>query len=356
MLYRYKNDQTLLPALQIAWKRMVTRRMYITGGIGSLPLIEGFGNDFELDPEFAYAETCAALGCLFWNWEMVLISNEACYSDLFEWQLYNATAVGMGLSGNTYLYNNPLTCSGGVSRKKWFMVPCCPSNLSRTFASLGKYIFSFQPNELFIHQYIGCQVDMDLGIPVRINLNSSLPWEGKVCITFEMEKDIELLLHLRIPSWTEKSNFSINGNVIPNQILNSNINREATPSASGYNPYLAWFAPIRRVWSPGDILELEFETPIKLRRASPSLKDHQGKTAITRGPLVYCLESVDNPELDIFSSCLDPGSLSTSFLPSLLGGTQIITGKSKDGKELKFIPYFLWANRGKSQMAIWIKT
>ena len=143
------SDETLLSTLERAWERMVTRRMYITGGLGAAPEIEGFGGDYELDPEYAYAETCASIASLLWNWEMALITKKAQYSDLFEWQLYNATNVGMGSNGDSYLYNNPLSVQHGVTRKEWYVVPCCPSNLSRMFADLGKYIYSFDENNIW---------------------------------------------------------------------------------------------------------------------------------------------------------------------------------------------------------------
>ena len=148
-LCRENGDASLLPALEQAWERMVTRRMYVTGGVGSLAGLEGFGNDYELDPEYAYAETCAALAGMFWNWEMLQLTGKPKYSDLFEWQLYNAAAVGMGLDGTSYLYNNPLACRGGVTRKPWYAVPCCPSNLSRTWAELGKLLVRVRNEALF---------------------------------------------------------------------------------------------------------------------------------------------------------------------------------------------------------------
>ncbi|MEN6409709.1 MAG: beta-L-arabinofuranosidase domain-containing protein, partial [Anaerolineaceae bacterium] len=153
MLARISGDRSLLPALEAAWERMVTRRMYVTGGIGSLPVLESFGRDDELDPETAYNETCAALGSMFWNWQMAQLTGEARYSDLFEWQLYNAAAVGMGTDGATYLYNNPLACREGITRKPWYAVPCCPSNLSRTWADLDRYLFSAEAGCLTVHQY-----------------------------------------------------------------------------------------------------------------------------------------------------------------------------------------------------------
>ena len=119
----------------------MTRRMYVTGGLGALPFTEGFGRDYELDPEYAYAETCAALASMFWSREMALLTGRPRYDDLFEWQLYNAASVGIGMDGRSYFYNNPLACRGGLTRAGWYLVPCCPPNLSRTWASLGEYLY-----------------------------------------------------------------------------------------------------------------------------------------------------------------------------------------------------------------------
>src|SRR5258706_10293138 len=179
LLCRKKPYESLRSTLEQAWEGMVTRSMYITGGLGAVPGIEGFGNDYELDPEYAYNETCASLASLFWNWEMALLTNDARYSDLFEWQLYNAANVGMGQDGNTYLYNNPLAVHHGVTRKQWYVVPCCPSNLSRTFADLGKYIYSFDENDIWIHQYVSSEATIN---GVKIKTESELPWNGTVKI------------------------------------------------------------------------------------------------------------------------------------------------------------------------------
>jgi DUF1680 family protein len=317
---------------------MIARRMYVTGGLGSAPEIEGFGKDYELDPEYAYAETCAALASLFWNWEMALLTRNARYSDLFEWQLYNAATVGMGQTGNTYLYNNPLEVHGGVTRQGWYVVPCCPSNLSRTFAGLGKYIYSFEKNNLWIHQYISNETTLDIDVPVNIKIESGLPWNGKVKIHVKPGIQKEFKIHFRKPSW-------------------SSISFAEQSTASGYDPRQAGYETISRVWySGGETLEFHFDMSIKLRRAHPSVKGHAGKVAVTRGPLVYCLESVDNPDVDIFTVQLDSASLSDEFAPDLLGDIVIIHGKTADGKPLKFIPYFLWANRGESQMVVWVNS
>ena len=329
--------ESSLTAMEQAWERMVTRRMYVTGGVGAAPEVEGYGGDYDLDPELAYAETCASIASLLWSWEMALLTKKAQYSDLFEWQLYNATNVGMGQNGDTYLYNNPLVVHQGVIRQGWYSCPCCPSNLSRTFADLGKYVYSFEEGNLCIHQYISSETRVDLGVPVKLKIESALPWNGKLLVHVEPESTREFTLHLRKPSWNS-SNQS---------------HRDAT--ASGFDPRTADYETITRVWSPErETLELNFDMSIRLRRAHPRVKGHRDKVALTRGPLVYCLESVDNPDIDIFNAQLDPSSLRDEFTPDLLGGCVVIHGKTTDAKPLKFIPYFLWGNRGASQMTVWV--
>ncbi|MGD0613500.1 MAG: beta-L-arabinofuranosidase domain-containing protein [Anaerolineales bacterium] len=352
LLHRLSPDPSLLPVLEQAWDHMVARRMYVTGGLGSLPDLEGFGNDYELDPEFAYAETCAALAGMFWNWEMALITGKARYSDLFEWQLYNAAAVGMGLDGESYLYNNPLACRGGITRQAWYDVPCCPSNLSRTWADLGRYIYSQENDELWIHQYVGSRVTLKPNVPMEIELHSELPYSGRVSVRLDPQTQAEFTLHLRLPAWSVAPQIMVNGNPVELPAA------AAVPhlAAGGYDPRPGRFLPIRRTWSAGDTVEIAFDMPVELRRAHPKVRGHHGKIAVTRGPLVYCLESVDNPGVDLFTCRLVPASLMVESAPALMGGIQVLRGATVDGRPLTFIPYALWANRGKSQMNVWINT
>jgi DUF1680 family protein len=338
--------------------------MYITGGIGSLPALEGFGWDDELDPEFAYTETCAALGCLFWNWEMVRLTGEARYSDLFEWQLYNAAAVGMGLEGDTYFYNNPLTCRGGVSRKAWYAVPCCPSNISRTWADLGKYIYSVDAGAVTIHQFISSEFPIFIEAEgaqkatLKLELLSSLPWQGEVVLHMaevicqKGEQPTEFSIRLRQPSWADRMTISINGSPVMETILE---NQDGLPETSaGFDSRRAEYRSLKRLWKGGDLVAIHFETSIKLRQAHPRVKGYAGKAAISRGPLVYCLEDVDNPEVDILSAQIDSESLAVVEDPDLLGGVVKILGNSTRGEPLTFIPYFLWGNRGPSKMTVWV--
>jgi uncharacterized protein len=350
-LYRFNKDETLLPALEQAWDRMVERRMYVTGGIGSLPSIEGFGRDYELDPELAYNETCASLASLFWNWEMTLISGYAKYADLFEWQLYNAAAPGMGLDGKHYLYNNPLASHGGIERKPWFMVPCCPSNLSRTWASMGKYIYSVDENNLWVHQYIGNNARIHAG-KWTLGMESGFPWKGNVSILLDLQEPSDFTLHFRLPSWTGKVAVRINGRAVSIPEYSAANTVEST--ASGFDPRRASYIPLQRRWLPGDRLELDFSMPVELRCASLAVHGHGGKVAMTRGPLVYCLESPDNPGLDIFTACVNQPSIYEKNLPNLLGGILALCGRTVKGYEFTAIPYHLWANRGESHMNVWL--
>jgi DUF1680 family protein len=351
MLARETGDISYLQTLENCWDHMVSRRMYVTGGIGSLPALEGFGKDYELDPEFAYAETCAALACMFWNWEMVHLTGRAQYSDLFEWQLYNAAGVGMGVDGTRYFYNNPLACQGGVVRQAWYEVPCCPSNLSRTWADLGTYLYSQDEGNIWVHQYVNSQAEFERCSGVKFKLETGLPWRGSVRIEVNPPEKKAFNLHVRIPSWAKDASFQINNE--PQDFPRTDPGAKGQ-TASGYDPRISRFRQFRRMWAPGDLVEIDFNIEIQLRRAHPKVKGHKGKAALSLGPMVYCLESTDNHEIDIFKTQIDPTSLAYHFDPDLLGGTNIITAKALDSSPLIFIPYHLWGNRGQSQMTVWV--
>ncbi|BAJ64266.1 glycoside hydrolase family 127 protein [Anaerolinea thermophila] len=362
---RLTGDERWLEVQEQAWERMVLRRMYLTGGLGAVPGIEGFGRDDELDPELAYAETCAALASMFWNWELAQITGKARYSELFEWQLYNAASVGMGLDGTTYLYNNPLTCRGGVERRPWYAVPCCPSNLSRTFAWLGDYLYSAKPGRLYVHQYLSSdlpaqEIPCANGNRVRLSLqmDSQLPWHGHVVLrlrrweVLDPDQPAPLEILLRLPSWAENPRLTLNGQPLFLQIPQPQ--QDGEPPADGYDPRQAVFLPLSQPWAEGDTLELRFDLPIRLRHAAPRLRSRRGKVAVTRGPLVYCAESLDHPGLDLFRLHLEPDSLEPVWEDSVLGRIIQIQGRDERGNPLTLIPYFLWGNRGPSQMTVWL--
>ncbi len=246
MLAQEAGDEELRGTIEQAWERMVAKRMYVTGGLGALPFIEGFGNDYELNPEYAYAETCAALGSLFWNRELERAGGWPRYADLYEWQLYNAASVGMGLDGHSYLYNNPLVCRDGrIQRAAWYKCPCCPSNLSRTWANLGEALLDQQGDEVRVYQYVTSEIALEGG---RLKIESGLPWDGQVRAAmiaaneFEADHPLELTLNLRIPSWSGACRLSINDTPLEIEIPPV----PASRTACGYDPHQARSIGIRR--------------------------------------------------------------------------------------------------------------
>jgi uncharacterized protein len=349
MLSRQTGKRDLIPGMEKSWENMVTRRMYVTGGIGSLPLIEGFGRDDELDPEVAYTETCAALGSLFWNREMALLTGDSRYDDLFEWQLYNAALVGIGGDGCTYFYNNPLVNPGRIQREPWYEVPCCPSNISRTWASIGTYLYSCDGQQITIHQYAGSEAELKTDPAVKISVDSGLPWAGNVKIKINMKQQVPLSLKLRIPWWTEDFKVNINGEPINPRIEGRlsdplRVNCGLDFSSGGY-------IRLHRDFEDGDEIKLDLGMPIRVLRQDPRVRSCRGMAAITRGPLVYCLESVDNPEGELIPR-IEVVTLKLRQGEGFFQGIPLIEAINKNGEPLIFIPYFMWGNRGRSRMSV----
>ena len=346
---RGHTDEKHLRTLQKAWEHMVTRRMDVTGGLGALPDSEGFGLDYELDPEVAYNETCAGIASLYWNWQLACLTSEAKYSDLFEWQLYNSVLAGAGADGNSYLYNNPTTCRGGITRQSWYSIPCCPSNISRTLADLGGYICSHEGNGIWIHQYVGSRLQLDESKDVSIAIKLDLPAKGEVEIEVGVKQSLRFTLWLRKPSWAGAFSVCIDDKSLALEIP---VLPDLEPTAVGYDPRASVFIPIEREWKGKTTIHVSIEMPIRVLRPHPRVKALRGKVAISRGSLVYCLESVDNPGVDLFAEPIDFGSLRYEFHPEILGGTGVISGKTAKGLPVLFIPFFLWGNRGPSQMTV----
>ncbi|MHA2073166.1 MAG: glycoside hydrolase family 127 protein [Candidatus Hodarchaeales archaeon] len=355
-MYCYEKEDLgyLVKSLEAAWNNMVTKRMFVTGGIGSLPGIEGFGRDYELDPKYAYCETCAALGSIYWNFAMLILTSEAKFADLLEWQLYNAASVGIAINGKSYLYRNPLATKGELTRKEWFGIPCCPSNLSRTWASLGQYIYSYSDEEIWVHQYIGNTTDIplkSLNSSVKIELSSSFPWNGEIQIRIHPELSQSFTINLRIPSWVEDYSIKINNN---EQECNSKRDVEKIVTASGFSPFRSKYVSFTREWKPDDLIEISFPMTIKIIQSHPKVTNDFGKHTITRGPLVYCLENIDNPHIHIFDTSIDTTSLKAEYNDEMFDGSWIIRGKTIEGTDLIAIPYIFWANRGKSEMTVMV--
>jgi DUF1680 family protein len=350
MLALDEHDDSDLPRLELIWEHMVNQRMYVTGGIGSLPLIEGFGRDYELDPEVAYNETCAALGSMLWDREMVLLTGDARYDDLFEWQLYNAALVGIGLDGCSYFYNNPLKTQAHYKREGWYDIPCCPSNLSREWANIADHAVSVHEDEIRVHQYIGCDVNLYVGQSVSLHIESGLPWGGNIRLNLQMEKPARFTLSLRRPTWAGECTTYVNGQVI-HPVIDGMKNRQK--AACGLNFNQSGWMRIDREFHNGDKIEAQFSMPICILDQDSRIPKCGGNVALSRGPVLYCLESIDN-SVDIMHQTLGSGALNVTSDANILEGVPIIKGSNPSGESLTFIPYALWGNRGNSTMTVFL--
>jgi DUF1680 family protein len=365
--YMETGDEAYLKTLNILWKDLVTSQMYVTGGVGARSQGEAFGDAYELPNFTAYGESCAAIGNMMWNWRMLTATGEAKYADVIERALYNGINSGMSLDGTLYCYRNPLAfdpAGGDHIRNPWYDVTCCPPNLERTFASLPGYFYSTNKDGIYVHLYDNSQLDwrLESGIALKIAQKTNYPWDGAVAITVAPAKPTDFTFYVRIPGWSEGTQVKINGS-----------------PASGAIPgqYLA----MQRHWSPGDVVSLKFNMAPQVIAANVRVVDDYGRAAVQRGPLVYCLEQLDQPEgVPLYNVSLDLRQNASSqfhdeFQKDLLGGIVLLkhlgAASEKPASadklyyryapstaparpvELRFIPYYAWANRAATPMQVW---
>ncbi|MBN2149944.1 MAG: glycoside hydrolase family 127 protein, partial [Candidatus Lokiarchaeota archaeon] len=298
------GDSGLSAALEDTWKHMTRSRMYVNGGIGGLPLVEGFGRDHELDNEHAYCETCAAIGSFLWNWRMWLATGAAEYADLMELVLYNAILPGWSIDGSRYRYTNPLSSRGGFPHQEWFDCACCPPNIGRVVSSLGQYVAATDgTSTITIGQYIGCHVGVPLddGAPLSFDVTSGFPWDMRATITVKEVPGRPVALRLRVPAWAAGARVAVNGG--------------AATSLGDWG----CFHTIERAWEAGDAVHVEFEAPPSFIFPDPRVKANRGRIALRNGPIIYCVERAGNPafiadrvEVDITAPptwAMDPGLL-----------------------------------------------
>ncbi len=329
------GDRTYVPALDRLWDDVVNRKMYVTGGIGSSRKNEGFTVPYDLPNAEAYCETCASVGMVMWNQRMNMLKGDACYTDVLERSMYNGAIAGISLSSDRFFYVNPLASDGKHHRRPWYGTACCPSQISRFMPSVGGYVYSVSEDCLWVQLYVASNTVMNVGgVPVHVEQGGNYPWEGNVSVTLSPERPSRFALKLRLPGWCKSFSISVNG-------------EEADYAVDkGY-------ALIERKWSEGDKVELNMDMPVEVVAADPRVKANEGRRAIMRGPLVYCIEEVDNPEFDKALLSGDT-SFETKWEENLLGGVMTITAVT-DGKTLKYIPYYAWDNREAGKMEVWVK-
>ena len=364
--YMETGDPTYLQTLNLLWNDTTSTKMYVTGGVGSRADGEAFGDAYELPNFRAYGESCAAIGNMMWNWRMLAVTGDAKFTDVIERALYNGINSGMSLDGTLYCYRNPLAfdpSTGDKIRNPWYDVTCCPPNLERTFGSLPGYFYSTSSDGIYVHLYDDSELNWHLenGVGLKVTQKTKYPWDGNVEITVTPAEATEFTFYLRVPGWADHAQVSVNGKKLAG----------ATPGE---------YIPIGRRWSAGDVIQLEVEVVPQVIEANPRVADDTGRVAIQQGPLIYCLEEVDQPSgISLSDVAVNPGrnpaeQFQTEFKSDLLGGMVVLhhTGAvyergssektlySRYGREartrkvpLTFIPYYAWANRQATSMQVW---
>ena len=363
------KDDAYTKAVDKIWDNMVSKKLYITGGVGAKHEGEAFGKNYELPNLTAYNETCAAIGNVYWNYRMFLLHGDAKYIDILERSLYNGVISGVGLDGKTFFYPNPLECdmhykfnSGEtLDRQPWFDCSCCPSNICRFLPSIPGYIYAQAPGSLYVNLFVQSSftIQLDKKLPVIISQETKYPWDGDVKITVSPEKASQFALHLRIPGWVQNQPVASD--------LYSYISAQAAPFSITINGENVQFkeengyAVITREWKPGDVVNYTLPMNIHRVEANEQVVQDAGLTSIERGPIVYCIEGKDNGTELMNFALADSAKLVAKYEPEMLGGVVTISGnaqvkasKTPEVQKMTAIPYYVWDNRGINEMKVWI--
>ncbi|MFC2158303.1 beta-L-arabinofuranosidase domain-containing protein [Acidobacteriota bacterium] len=358
------GDQGYIDAIDKIWENVVTKKIYLTGGIGATGSWEGFGPEYELPNAIAYAETCASIANVFWNHRMFLLHGDAKYIDVLERVIYNGALSGTGFSGKLFFYPNPLASFGQHQRSPWFACACCPSNVSRFMPSIPGYAYAVKDDQVYVNLFIQgtTQIEFKKGT-VQLENSTNYPWKGDIRITVNPETHTNFTLKIRIPGWARSQ-------PIPGDLYTYMNPSEKEPQlqVNGEPVDLQLdkgYATLDRKWKAGDTVALRLPMGIRRVQAHPEVSADKGRVAVERGPLVYCAEWPDNGGRVHNLILEDSSALSIEERPDLLNGVTVIHGsgmalKEKDGeikteeKDLLLIPYYAWAHRGRGEMAVWL--
>jgi len=356
-----KNDASYLDAVNSLWENMVYKKMYVTGGIGARHEGEAFGENYELPNLTAYNETCASIGSVYWNHRLFRLTGEVKYYDVIERTLYNGLISGLSLDGEQFFYPNALESDGKYTfnqgtctRKSWFDCSCCPTNMIRFIPSVPGLIYSAQADTLYVNLYASNNAQLEVNeTNIDMSQKTDYPWNGQVILSIKPEKATDFTIKLRIPGWlknevlpgdlytyihnySEQPTIMVNGNAI-----NANIK----------NGYVS----IKREWSANDEISLDFHMSVRMVKANDGVKEDIDKRSFEYGPLVYCVEEIDN------SGTIDKLTLTNNMDWSvtknvdILGGINVVTGENKtSGLALTAVPYYSWSNRGIGGMKVWL--
>lgn len=359
------GDTSYVHAIDRIWDNIVSRKLYITGGIGATNQGEAFGKNYELPNMSAYCETCAAIGNVYVNYRLFLLHGDAKYYDVLERTLYNGLISGVSLDGGGFFYPNPLESMGQHQRQPWFGCACCPSNICRFIPSLPGYVYAVKDNQVYVNLFMGNEAELKVGgKKVILHQETRYPWDGHVTLTVDKNAAGTFAMKIRIPGW-------VRNQVVPSDLYTYSdgkrpgysvkVNGEAVTSAleQGY-------FTIERKWKKGDRVELQLDMEVRTVKANGKVEADRGRMAVERGPIVYCAEWPDN-SFNVLSLLMNQHpQFEVVERPDLLYGlNQIKTPVQtleydeqgrlvvKD-QELTLIPYYAWAHRGPGNMAVWL--
>lgn len=358
------GDSSYIKAIDKIWDNIVSKKIYITGGIGARHAGEAFGNNYELPNQSAYCETCAAIGNVYMNYRLFLLHGDAKYFDVLERTLYNGLISGVSLDGGSFFYPNPLSSNGKYSRKPWFGCACCPSNVSRFIPSLPGYVYAVKNDQVYVNLYLSNKAELKVDKKkILLEQETGYPWNGDIRLKITQGNQ-DFTMKLRIPGW-------VRGNVLPSDLYSYADNQKPAYQVSVNGQTVEsdindGYLSIARKWKKGDVVEVHFDMIPRIVKANPKVEADHGRVAVERGPIVYCAEWPDN-RFNVHSILLNQHpQFKVTDKPELLYGIRQITTDAqalsydKAGKlvtkdvELTLIPYYAWAHRGEGDMEVWL--
>ena len=358
------GDSSYIKAIDKIWDNIVSKKIYITGGIGAHHAGEALGNNYELPNLSAYCETCAAIGNVYMNYRLFLLHGDAKYFDVLERTLYNGLISGVSLDGGSFFYPNPLSSNGKYSRKPWFGCACCPSNVSRFIPSLPGYVYAVKNDQVYVNLYLSNKAELKVDKKkILLEQETGYPWNGDIRLKITQGNQ-DFTMKLRIPGW-------VRGNVLPGDLYSYADNQKPAYQVSVNGQTVEsdvndGYLSIARKWKKGDVVEVHFDMIPRIVKANPKVEADHGRVAVERGPIVYCAEWPDN-RFNVHSILLNQHpQFKVTDKPELLYGIRQITTDAqalsydKAGKlvtkdvELTLIPYYAWAHRGEGDMEVWL--
>lgn len=349
------DDPAYLDASDRLWNNVVSKKLYLIGGLGSTGGVEGFGPNHYLPNADAYNETDAAIGNVMWNYRLFRQHGHAKYIDVLERSLYNNVLSGISLEGDRFFYPNPLESDGGYQRSEWFTVACCISGVVRFIPTVSEYIYATRADTAFVNLFTSNVAELNLApTSVEIEQQTDYPWKGYVRLRIRPEEEAPFTIKVRIPGWAR-------GRPVPSTLYRYLETPSETPQLRvNGEPHpielQKGYAVLTRTWTAGDVIELDLPMDVHTVVAHDSVEADAGQIALERGPLVYAAESVDN-DGDVLNLSLDPTSnVQAHYRHNMLHGVTVLRGTAYDGSQeqpFTAIPYYAWAHRGDSEMAVW---